>query len=162
MAQFNSLVTGGVQGIGFAVAKNLLLRGDRVFVFDYLPENIHHMDSYEVKWIYDNPKSKIDPLVCPAKINKELENKIKETALKTFKVLDCKDWARIDIRMDKHNVPNVLEVNALPGFIKDPRENSRLPRAAYAQGWSYEKLTGEVLKSAIRRWNLKHKFKHKV
>ncbi|KKQ11568.1 MAG: 3-oxoacyl-ACP reductase FabG [Candidatus Babeliales bacterium] len=39
MAQFNSLVTGGVQGIGFAVAKNLLLRGDRVFVFDYLPEN---------------------------------------------------------------------------------------------------------------------------
>ena len=39
MAQFNSLVTGGVQGIGFSVAKNLLLRGDRVFVFDYLPEN---------------------------------------------------------------------------------------------------------------------------
>ena len=39
MAQFNSLVTGGVQGIGFVIAKKLLLRGDQVFVFDHLPEN---------------------------------------------------------------------------------------------------------------------------
>ena len=75
----------------------------------------------------------------------------KKTAIKTFKVLDCKDWSRIDIRLDKNNVPNVLEVNALPGFMKDPKENSRLPKAAYAAGWSYEKLIGEVLNSAIRR-----------
>jgi len=57
--------------------------------------------------------------------------------------------------LDKDNVPNVLEVNALPGFMKDPKENSRLPKAAYAAGWSYEKLIGEVLKSAIERWKIK-------
>lgn len=124
--------------------------------FDHLPENIHPMDSYEVKWIYDNPKSRIDPLVCPAGIDRELENKIKETVLKTFKVLDCKDWARIDVRLDKKGIPNILEVNALPGFMKDPKENSRLPRAAYAEGWSYERLIGEVLKSAIERWGIEY------
>jgi len=123
--------------------------------FDYLPKGMHHMDSYEVKWIYDNPNSKIDPVICPARIGKQLEKKIKETALKTFKVLDCKDWTRIDMRLDKKGVPNVLEVNALPGFMKDPRENSRLPKAAYAAGWSYEKLIREVLNSAIKRWNLR-------
>lgn len=123
--------------------------------FDHLPKNIHKMDSYEAKWIYDNPNAKIDPLVCPAKIDRELENKLKETALKTFKILDCKDWARIDIRLNRNNIPNVLEVNALPGFMKDPKENSRLPRAAYAKGWSYERLIGEVLKSAVERWGIK-------
>jgi len=124
--------------------------------FDHLPKDIHPMDSYESKWIYDNPdfiekNPDKDPLKCPAEITKELEEKIKKTAIKTFKVLDCKDWSRIDIRLDKNNVPNVLEVNALPGFMKDPKENSRLPKAAYAAGWSYEKLIGEVLNSAIRR-----------
>jgi D-alanine-D-alanine ligase len=122
--------------------------------FEHLPSDIHPMDSYEVKWLYDNPEAKHDPLVCPAEIDKELEEKIKEIALKTFKVLDCKDWARIDIRLDKNNVPHILEVNALPGFMKDPKENSRLPRAAYAKGWSYEKLIGEVIKSAVERWRL--------
>ncbi len=122
--------------------------------FDHLPSNIHPMDSYEAKWIYDNPEAEIDPLVCPAKLDKELEDKIKEIALKTFKVLDCKDWARIDMRLCKNNVPNVLEVNTPPGFMKDPKENSRLPKAAYALGWSYEKLISEVLNSAIKRWKL--------
>ena len=122
--------------------------------FDHLPEGVHPMDSYEVKWIYDNPKADTDPLVCPAELDKELEDKIKEIALKTFKVLDCKDWARIDIRLDKNNIPNIIEVNALPGFMKDPKENSRLPKAAYTLGWTYEKLIGEVLNSAIKRWKL--------
>jgi 3-oxoacyl-[acyl-carrier protein] reductase len=36
---FNSLVTGGVQGIGLSIVKMLLRRGDSVFVFDYLPED---------------------------------------------------------------------------------------------------------------------------
>lgn len=122
--------------------------------FDHLPFGIHPMDSYEAKWIYDNPNAEHDPLVCPAEVDKELEDKIKEVALKTFKVLDCRDWARVDIRLDKNNFPHVLEVNTPPGFMKDPKENSRLPRAAYAKGWSYERLIGEVIKSAVERWDL--------
>lgn len=122
--------------------------------FNHLPPDIHPMDSYEAKWVYDNPEAEHDPLVCPAEVDNELENKIKETALKTFKVLNHKDWARIDIRLDKNGVPNVLEVNTPPGFMKDPKENSRLPRAAYAKGWSYEKLIGEVIKSAVGRWGI--------
>ncbi len=120
--------------------------------FDHLPNGIHPMDSYEAKWIYDNPKSGKDPLECPANLDRDLERRIRQIALKTFEVLDCKDWCRIDIRLDKSNMPNVLEVNALPGFMKDPRENSRLPRAAYSAGWSYNRLIKEVLDSAIKRW----------
>jgi len=126
-------------------------------LFDHLPSGIYPMDSYEVKWIYDDPKKGMDPLVCPAEVDEELKKKIEEVVLKTFKVLDCKDWTRVDVRLDSDGVPNVLEVNALPGFMKDPEANSRLPKAAYALGWSYERLIGEVLKSAIERWGVKRK-----
>ena len=127
--------------------------------FDHLPDDLHPMDSYEAKWIYDSPEiiennPDKDPLVCPAKISDGLKKKIEETVLNTYKALDCKDWARIDVRLDKDGIPNILEVNTPPGFMKDPLENSRLPKAAYANGWSYEKLIGEVLDSAIKRWGL--------
>jgi len=123
--------------------------------FDHLPDDIHHMDSYEAKWIYDNPSADHDPLACPAELDSELKKKIEDVALRTYKTLDCKDWARVDIRLGAKGEPNVLEVNALPGFMKDPKENSRLPRAAYSNGWSYEKLIKEVIDSAIKRLNLK-------
>ncbi|MBW2989397.1 ATP-grasp domain-containing protein [Candidatus Woesearchaeota archaeon] len=127
--------------------------------FDHLPKNIHPMDSYEAKWVYDSPefieKSGFNPIVCPANISKELETSIKDVALKSFRALNCRDWARVDIRLDRDNIPNVLEANALPGFMKDPKKNSRLPKAAYAAGWSYEKLIKEVIRSAMERWGIK-------
>jgi len=122
--------------------------------FDHLPDDIHPMESYEAKWIYDDPKVGRDSLICPAEVSDELKKAIEENVLNTYKALDCKDWARIDVRLDKDGVPNILEVNTPPGFMKDPLENSRLPKAAYVNGWSYEKLIGEVLNSAIERWNL--------
>ncbi|MEA2036526.1 MAG: ATP-grasp domain-containing protein [Nanoarchaeota archaeon] len=123
--------------------------------FDHLPEDIHPMDSYEAKWIHDNPKTADLVLKCPAELEKELKEQITKTALNTYKTLDCKDWSRIDVRLDKNNIPHILEVNALPGFMKDPIHNSRLPKAAYANGWTYEKLIGEVISSAIERYDLK-------
>ena len=126
--------------------------------FGHLPEGLYPMDSYEAKWTYDNPeyneKNKIDPVVCPAEIDDELRNKIRKVVLDAYHALDCKDWSRVDIRLDSKGAPQVLEVNALPGFMKDPKVNSRLPKAAYAAGWSYEKLIGEVLGAAIKRWKL--------
>jgi len=60
------------------------------------------------------------------------------------------------MRLDEKNVPNVLDVNALPGLIPDPRENSRFPKAAYAAGYTYEKLINEILHHAIERVGKKH------
>lgn len=124
--------------------------------FDYLPEGINKFDSYEAKWIYDSPefieKHKVIPIVCPAEIDRKMEQEIKEIALKTFKVLECRDWARIDIRLDKDGIPNILEVNTPAGLLKDPKENSRMPKAAYALGWTYEKLIAEILDAGLKRY----------
>lgn len=80
--------------------------------FDHLPGHIHKFDSYEAKWIYDNPDGKHDPLICPAKISKKLESKIKKVCLDAYRTLDCKDWCRVDLRV-RNGIPYILELNVL-------------------------------------------------
>ncbi|MBN2422838.1 KamA family radical SAM protein [Candidatus Woesearchaeota archaeon] len=127
--------------------------------FDYLPENVNKFDSYEVKWYWDNPSNPINPIICPANISKQLESKLKTVALKTYKALGCVDLCRIDIRLDNRGIPNVLEVNALPGLMPDPKENSRFPKACFAAGMSYDDIILEILNSAMKRYGLTKKIK---
>jgi len=121
-------------------------------LFDNLPDNVPKFDCFEVKWFWDSPDSNIETVVCPAKIDKNLEDQIKKIALATFKVLGCVDFCRIDLRLDKDNIPNVLDVNALPGLIPDPKENSRFPKACYTSGMTYNEIILSVLHHAMKRY----------
>jgi D-alanine-D-alanine ligase len=120
--------------------------------FDYLPKGMNHIDSYEVKWIYDNPGNPIDPIICPARIGEDLRGRIERTALDTFNILGLRDLSRIDMRLDGNGVPNVIDINPLPGLIPDPKENSRFPKAAYAAGYTYSQLINEILGIAVERY----------
>jgi D-alanine-D-alanine ligase len=57
----------------------------------------------------------------------------------------------VDIRVDRFGVPNVLELNPLPGIIPDPAMNSCFPKAARAAGMAYDELVQEVVHIAWRR-----------
>ncbi|MEM3877392.1 MAG: hypothetical protein QXW07_02700, partial [Candidatus Woesearchaeota archaeon] len=85
--------------------------------------------------------------------------RISELALATYKALNVRDWCRIDMRMDAHNRPQVLEINPLPGIIPDPEEHSNLPTMWYSMGLTYEQLINTVLYHAAARYGLKMKFK---
>jgi len=56
--------------------------------------------------------------------------------------------------MDKNNIPNVIEINPLPGIMPDPNENSSFPKAARAAGMDYNEMIQAVLFSAAKRYNL--------
>lgn len=88
---------------------------------------------------------------CPARLDKEIERKVKEVALKTHHAVGCLDISRTDIRLDKNDVPYVLEINPLPGL--DPSE-SNFPIMAYAAGMKYEDLIEAILISALKRRRL--------
>jgi len=122
--------------------------------FSEFPENLPQLYSYEATWIIDSRENPLDIFSCPANITKSLENEIKNIALKTYRILRCKDWSRIDIRMDKKGKPNIIEVNPLPGILPDPKDNSCYPKAARAKGLSYDELINQVLLSAVKRYNL--------
>lgn len=121
--------------------------------FDGLPDDLPKFDSYEVKWCWDTPDNKHDGIICPAKLDADLEGCLKDTALRTYEVLECRDFSRIDLRLDADSVPNVIDVNALPGLIPDPKENSRFPKSAYAYGMTYEELIAEILNAGFSRYS---------
>jgi len=122
--------------------------------YEDFPEDVVPLYSYEAKWILDTKENNFDVFECPAKIDSKLEDKIKETVLRTYNVLRCKDWSRIDVRLDKNGIPNIIEINPLPGIMPDPNENSSFPKAARAAGMDYNQMIQRVLYSASKRYNL--------
>jgi len=118
------------------------------------PDDFVPIYSYEAKWILDTREKPLNVFSCPAKLDSTLENAIKETALKTYKILRCKDWSRIDLRLDKNNVPNIIEVNPLPGILPNPEDNSCFPKAARTNGLNYKEMINKVLYVAAKRYGL--------
>lgn len=118
------------------------------------PEDFTPIYSYEAKWILDTPENPLDIFQCPANINSKLEEQIKKISLSTYNILRCKDWSRIDIRLDLNGIPNIIEVNPLPGILPNPEENSCFPKAARTAGISYNEMINRVLYFAAKRNNL--------
>ncbi len=119
--------------------------------FETLPDGALPIMGYEAKWVWDRRDEPLDVLECPADVPVVLARRIQETALAAARALGCRDWARIDLRLDAHGVPNVVEINPLPGIIPNPADNSCFPRAAAAAGISYDELIQGVADIAWRR-----------
>ncbi len=85
---------------------------------------------------------------CPARLDAQTAEKVKQIALKTHQAIGCLDISRTDIRLSKDNTPYVLEINPLPGL--DPKE-SNFPNMAYAAGMKYEELIEAILMGAFMR-----------
>lgn len=84
----------------------------------------------------------------PANLPPELEKRIQQTAIDAFNAIGCKDWARIDLRMDKAGQLYVLEVNLGPGVASD----CIFARCAFAAGWSFQQLVNTILNHALERY----------
>jgi D-alanine-D-alanine ligase len=119
--------------------------------FETLPKGALPIYSYDAKFVWDRPENPLDIFECPARITKELQASIERVTLDAFRVLGCRDWARIDVRLDAAGRPNILEVNPLPGILPDPAENSCLPKAARAAGIGYDELIQSCLRFAAAR-----------
>jgi D-alanine-D-alanine ligase len=122
--------------------------------FAALPEGALPIYSYEAKWIWDKPEAPLDIFRCPAEIDGALAAEIERTALAAYRVLRCRDWARIDLRCDARGVPHILEVNPLPGIHPDPAMNSCLPKAAGVAGLDYAEMILSVLRAGAARHGL--------
>jgi D-alanine-D-alanine ligase len=71
-----------------------------------------------------------------------------------FRALGCKDWCRIDLRLNGEGAPYVLELNPLPGILPDPRQNSCFPKAARAAGMDYSQMVLRILDVAVQRYEM--------
>jgi D-alanine-D-alanine ligase len=123
--------------------------------FETLPGGALPIYSFDAKFVWDRPENPLDIFQCPARITRKLQASIERVTLDAFRVLGCRDWARIDVRLDASGVPNIIEVNPLPGILPDPADNSCLPKAARAAGIGYDELIQSCLRYAAARQGVK-------
>ena len=119
--------------------------------FASLPTGAVPIYGFEAKWIWDTPDDPLDIFECPASIDDALQSAIEDVVLRAYRVLGCRDWSRVDVRLDADGVPNIVEVNPLPGILPNPEDNSCLPKAARAAGLSYDQLIQSALLAAAER-----------
>lgn len=88
--------------------------------------------------------------VCPEHMPKELREKICDYALRSYMALECRDFGRVDFRVDNSGKPYVLEINPLPSLSS---EDVFMTIAKHV-GVSYESLINRILDSAVERCGL--------
>jgi len=88
---------------------------------------------------------------CPARLDEDAEARVKEVVMRTHRAVGCCDISRTDIRLNRDNVPYVLEINPLPGL--NPKE-SNFPIMAYAAGLKYDDLIEAIVINASERQRL--------
>lgn len=119
----------------------------------------------EIKFKKDNPRPVYDYAVkqeweeyvyyeCPAKLTEAEQKAMEKIARATFWALDCRDVARVDMRMDEDGRIYVLEVNPLPGLTPG---YSDLVLIANAAGMEYDQLIGEIMVGGLRRMREKRR-----
>jgi D-alanine-D-alanine ligase len=123
--------------------------------FDALPAGAAPIYGYEAKWLWDTEAEPLPIFDCPADVDAALGRALADVALGAFHAIGCRDWARVDLRLDADGRPQVIEINPLPGVLPRPEQNSCLPKAARAAGLSYDELILTVLDHGLARYGLR-------
>ena len=81
-------------------------------------------------------------------INKKIQKLVESYAIKAFMALELRDIARIDFRLDKFNIPRVIDVNPLPGLSP---AYSDLPIVCKLENKNYSYLIRAIILAALKR-----------
>jgi D-alanine-D-alanine ligase len=85
--------------------------------------------------------------VCPAELPAGLTELAQSLAVRTYRLLGCSAFARVDLMLDAAGDLTVLEANPIPGLT----ETSLLPQAAEAAGISFDELVSRILELALEK-----------
>lgn len=103
---------------------------------------------YHNKYFSDETK-----YLCPCGLDADLERKIQEYVVQSYRSLGCRGWGRVDVMLrSSDNKPFLLELNSSPGMTG----HSLVPMAAKQAGLGYEDLCVTLLASATLD-HIKHK-----
>ncbi|UCE24499.1 MAG: ATP-grasp domain-containing protein [Candidatus Zixiibacteriota bacterium] len=86
--------------------------------------------------------------ICPAPMDEDMTTRLQEVAITSYRICDCRDYARIDIRLDHDGNPYVLEINSMAtlgrkgGFVL----------AARKAGYSFKRLIWHIVDLAHERY----------
>ena len=105
--------------------------------------------TYRAKWDPYSRDHHAVTGVCPAPdLSPEIAQRIQDTAMRAYRALGCRDYARVDMRLDPDtNIPYILEVNPNP----DLAESCAFHMSAVASGRTYAQMICEIVEFALVR-----------
>lgn len=115
--------------------------------FTGLPETMAKIVSYEAKWMHGTAAYAGTNGLCPAPLDSATERRLKETAARCFRIIGCRDYARVDFRLTADGTPYVLEVNPNP----DISDDAGFARSAKAYGFTFPGIVGKIVECALER-----------
>jgi D-alanine-D-alanine ligase len=115
--------------------------------FSAFPKGRPRIVDYEAKWVPESFGYRHTPRVIPAPVSVAQAAALRRLALGAWRALGCRDYARIDFRLDRRGRPLILEVNPNPDLSPD----AGFAAALAAAGISFEAFVRAVIESAVRR-----------
>lgn len=103
--------------------------------------------SYEAKWHSKTVDYQSTPAKCPTEVEPELAARLQRVALDTFRLTQCRDYARVDTRVAADGSVYVLEINANP----DISPTSGYADALDVAGIAYAEFADRLIKAAYSR-----------
>jgi D-alanine-D-alanine ligase len=79
----------------------------------------HQMVTWDSKWVPTSEDYNKQPVLFDVKATEALRARLEEISLKTWRAFGCRDYARVDFRIDSHDQPFVIDVNPNPDITSD-------------------------------------------
>ena len=103
--------------------------------------------TYAAKWDVGGAEDLRTPVRCPAKLEPALEVEIARQALAAYRLTGCRDYGRVDVRVDAEGRVYLLEINGNP----DLSPTAGLARALAAAGIPYDRFIVDLVERAAQR-----------
>ena len=124
-------------------------------IFDDLPKGVWGIYPFQAKWEENSVYQKIR-VERPAKYSQKLSALVSEICLDAYRIFDCHDYARIEVRIDRSGNPYILEINPNPSI----NDGDCVPACAEMIGQKYEDFIEEIMNECIRRYRARPPYYH--
>ena len=102
-----------------------------------------------VTWADKFMQSNIEPeKICPPAVSEALARALRDVSMASFRACHCRDFARVDLRVDTSGNPYVLEINSMASL---GRTGSYI-LAAQVTGYDFATLINRILDEAHQRY----------
>lgn len=108
--------------------------------------------TFDAKWKPQSRDFAATPAKNPAEVDDRLRNEVSRIVLQTFDLLGCRDYARVDLRIDNTGRPFVLEMNPNPCInplagVAAALESAKIP---------YDQFLFGLVTAALQRGSKRH------
>jgi len=142
----DALVEEYIEGREICVA---LLGNEQLEVLPLVEHDFRDRETRVITWEDKKHLSAAEPQkICPAKVGSELSTKLHDISVATFRACLGREYARVDLRVDRSGQPFVLEINFSPSLHK----THSYVRAATTRGYSFPNLVNRILDLAHTRY----------